>query len=398
MIKDPHIRHLLKKHALNTCTREEKEILINFFKNNDTLDIGSIPSVEEINEFLEEDPHKIDEEPSLRIYEKIIGYDKNIKREKTLKKSNSSVKRFLKVAAVFTGLMVLGVLYKNNYLSNKSSFDQEDVQQTNITLQLDNGEIKVIDTEGVQDLTDVKGSVVGKQVKNSITYSKDTEVETLSYNTLNIPYGQTFELLLSDGTVAHLNAGTSIKYPVKFLEGHSREVFLEGEAYFDVAKDKEHLFVVNNKGVNVEVYGTKFNVSTYPEDENTDVVLVEGSVSMYKTDSISNPQESTKVMLVPGVKGSFNKTNETIETKQVVTSIYTSWVHGELVFRDMTFANILKKMERRYNVSITINNDALAQEIFNASFRNEPLEKVLEYLKLTYDINYTIKDNHITIQ
>ncbi|GAA3563379.1 FecR family protein [Snuella lapsa] len=398
MIKDSHIRYLLKKHALNTCSREEKEVLIDFFKNNSVLDIESIPSVEEINELLDEGFQEIDEDASLHIYQEIIGYDKHKKEGNFSKKSKRSVKRLLKVAAVFTGLMVLGVLYRNNYLSNKQSFGQEDIQQSKITLQLDNGEVKVIDTEEVQDLIDVKGSVVGKQVKNSITYSKDIKVETLTYNTLNIPYGQTFELLLSDGTVVFLNAGTSIKYPVKFLEGHSREVFLEGEAYFDVAKDKDHLFVVNNKGVNVEVYGTKFNVSTYPEDQNTDVVLVEGSVSMYKADSISNPQESEKVMLVPGVKGSFNKTDKTIETEPVITSIYTSWIHGELVFRDMTFENILKKMERRYNVAITIKNNALAKEIFNASFTDVPIERVLEYLKVTYDINYKINNNLVTIQ
>lgn len=398
MIKDPYIRNLLKKHAQNMCSEEEREELIRFFKENNALNIESIPDVDEINALLDEKLHGIDEDSSLRIYKEIIDHDEKQTIKSTSKKSNSFAKKILRVAAIFTGITVLGILYKNYNFSSELNIDSESIEHNEITLQLDNGEIQIIDTDGIQNVTNVKGTVVGKQVKNSIAYSNEVNVNTLSYNTLKIPYGQTFELLLSDGTTVFLNAGTSIKYPIKFLEGHSREVFLEGEAYFDVVKDKEHLFVVNNKGVNVEVYGTKFNVSTYPEDNVTDVVLVEGSVSMYESDSISNPQEISKVMLTPGVKGSFNKTDKTIETKEVITSIYTSWIHGELVFRDMTFENILKKLERRYNVSITIDNSALAKESFNASFRNEPIEKVLEYLRITYNINYIINNNHVTIQ
>ncbi|WP_242202767.1 FecR family protein [Aestuariivivens insulae] len=392
MIKDPHIRNLLKKHALNTCSKEEREELVNFFKTQGVKDIDSIPDVEEINELMGEDDFEMEEEASFHIYKDIIAHTKDQNN------GSGAVKRFLRVAAIFVGFILVGTLYKMSHNSSNLEVDIEHIRQDKVTLQLENGEVKVIDINLTQDLTNEKGSIVGKQVRNSIAYSNKVEIETLTYNTLNIPYGQTFELLLSDGTVVHLNAGTSIKYPVKFLKGYSRDVFLEGEAYFDVAKDKKHRFVVNNKGVNVEVYGTKFNVSTYPEDEVTDVVLVEGSVSMYKTGEQVDSQEQAKVMLKPGIKGSFNKKDKAIETKPVITSIYTSWIHGELVFRDMTFENILKKLERRYNVSITIENKVFAQEVFNASFKDVPIEKVLEYLKITYNIDYTINNNYITIK
>lgn len=396
MIKNQRINHLLKKHALNACTKEEKQELIDFFKSNSIEDINSMPSVEEINELVGSEFFDIDEDTSINIYKNIIRPVKR-KRVNAASKKNKSIKGFLKIAAIFTGFILIGVLYnKNNNLTNLN-IDTDNLPQNQITLQLENGEVKVIDTEITQDLTDMKGSVIGKQEKSSISYSNAAEIETLTYNTLNIPYGKTFKLLLSDGTIVFLNAGTSLKYPVKFLEGYKREVYLEGEAYFDVVKDKKHQFVVNNNGVNVEVYGTKFNVSTYPEDDLTDVVLVEGSVGMYKTDSIPSVQEQSKVMLTPGIKGSFDKQHKTIETKSVITSIYTSWINGELVFRDMAFENILKKFERRYDVSIKINNDAFAKEIFNASFTDEPIEKVLEYLSMTYDINYTINNKQIII-
>ena len=173
---------------------------------------------------------------------------------------------------------------------------------------------------------------------------------------------------------------------MKFLTGKTRQVFLKGEAYFDVAKDEKHPFVVNADHLNVEVLGTQFNFSSYPEDIETDVVLVEGSVNLYSTSNKNN-----NVLLKPGFKGSLHKkTTDTIATNPVITSIYTSWINGELVFRNITFGNILKKMERHYNVDIVNNNTQLSDEKFNASFRNEPIEKILEYFKITYNINYTI--------
>jgi ferric-dicitrate binding protein FerR (iron transport regulator) len=215
------------------------------------------------------------------------------------------------------------------------------------------------------------------------------------YNTLKIPNGKRFELELSDGTVVHLNSGTTLKYPVKFIAGENRQVFLDGEAFFDVAKDKKHPFIVNADKLNVRVLGTHFNVSSYPEDDLTDVVLVEGSVGMYNTNEEFNADKNT--ILKPGYKGSFNKNNNHINTKEVNTDMYTSWISGGLVFRDINFAAICKKLERKYDVNIVVKNQKLANEKFNASFGDKPIEKILSYFDEVYGINYIRKDNVITI-
>ena len=115
--------------------------------------------------------------------------------------------------------------------------------------------------------------MVGNQNGNKIVYDTETTLEKLVYNTIKIPYGKRFELQLSDGTIVHLNSGTTLKYPVKFIASGNRQVFLDGEAFFDVAKDKTHPFVVNADNLNVRVLGTHFNVSNYPEDKLTDIVL-----------------------------------------------------------------------------------------------------------------------------
>jgi ferric-dicitrate binding protein FerR (iron transport regulator) len=237
---------------------------------------------------------------------------------------------------------------------------------------------------------------LANQNKGKIVYDTETAPEDLVYNTLKIPYGKRFELVLSDGTSVHLNSGTTLKYPVKFIAGQNRAVFLDGEAFFDVAKDKKHPFVVNADALNVRVLGTHFNVSNYPEDDITDVVLVEGSVGMHT--SGEKFDANTNTVLEPGYKGSFTKANSKITTKAVSTQVYTAWIKGELVFRNMSFKNICKKLERHYNVSITNLNKKMENEKFNASFKNEPIEKVLGYFNELHGLKYTIAKDKITIK
>ena len=121
----------------------------------------------------------------------------------------------------------------------------------------------------------------------------------------------------------------------------TRAISFKGEAFFDVAENKNELFIVKSNGINVEVYGTKFNVRNYSEDFNSDIVLVEGSVG------INNSEVSELTMLKPGFKGSVDKENFRVTTSKVNTKIYTSWIGGEVIFRNETFSQILKKLERK---------------------------------------------------
>ena len=313
-----------------------------------------------------------------------------INKEKKVYKL-SKLKNFTKYVAVAIFFLSLGYLYQNKYFFNKPSHT---IKSENVTLQLENGNIEVINENGSSKVVDAQGNIVGSQDGTELVYNNEVEKETLIYNTLNIPYGKRFKIKLSDGTIVHLNAGTSLKYPVKFIEGKERKVFLKGEAFFNVAKDAKHPFIVNSDELNVQVLGTQFNVSSYPEDTVTDVVLVEGSVNLHLE---TNKKIENDIVLKPGFKGSFNKDEANIDTKRVLTNIYTSWVNGELFFRNITFDNILKKMERHYNVTIINKNLSLSQEEFNASFREAPIEKILEYFEITYNIEYTINENNIII-
>ncbi|TMU56113.1 FecR family protein [Flagellimonas algicola] len=294
-------------------------------------------------------------------------------------------------AAAFLALLATAYLL----LQNTAQETDMIIPENAITLQLENGDIQVISEDGEVEVLDKDGNVIGKQDGESIKYSEVSSKRELAYNTLTVPQGKTFQLQLSDGTIAYLNAGSSIKYPVQFMEGAQRQIYVQGEAFLDVAKDPNHPFVVNTNGLNVRVLGTQFNVSAYPEDETTEVVLVEGAVSLYTEEDGYGSEKNVK--LEPGFKGSFDKTSNHIDTSKVITSLYTSWINGKLVFRNMTFSNIMKKLERHYDVTIVNNNKDLTHDLFNANFGKEPIENVLMELKANYGIDYQILDEKIII-
>ncbi|AXP80088.1 fec operon regulator FecR [Mariniflexile rhizosphaerae] len=317
-------------------------------------------------------------------------------QEQPLKKATSTSKyiklipSISKYAAIAFVFLTIGYFYKSgNFPNSKNTV----IPPESITLRLENGKIQIINEDGSSQLVDEEGKIIGSQNGSQLVYTNETKKETLTYNTLTIPYGKRFEIQLSDGTRVHLNAGSSLKYPVKFINGIKREVFLNGEAFFSVTKDAKHPFIVNATDLNVEVFGTEFNVSAYPEDIDTDVVLVEGSVGMYK----NNETIKEGTMLVPGTKGSLNKENLSISTEKVNTLIYTSWRQGGLFFRNMSFKNIAKKLERQYNMKVIITNKLLENETFNANFNEEPIENILSYFNDSYNIKYTIKNNMIYI-
>ena len=380
----PKIENLIIKYITRCASAKDIDVLVQWVKDANNLVVfkSYVKTHFAIN-------YSMNDSNADKIKEELLS---KIRNDKSIF-SKLKTQVLFKYAAIAIIFISVGYFYQN-YSVNHSN----DVLISNeefVTLELENGNVKILSDDGQSKVRDDSGNVVGKQKGSQLVYESESIHEGLSYNILKTPYGKRFSIQLSDGTTVQLNSGSTLKYPVNFLEGDKRQVYLTGEAYFDVAKDEKHPFVVNVAALNVEVLGTQFNVSTYPEDTTTDVVLVEGSVRMFQNDGSDDKLNS--VILEPGYAGVFDKLKAKISTKPVVTSVYTSWVQGELVFRNITFSNILKKMERHYNIEITNNNVELAHEEFNASFGDEPIEKILNYLEITYNINVTIKENKIII-
>jgi len=392
MNSNSEIKTLLQKFVQNKCTPEETEEVIAYYKNNQLTD--DFPTVEEVQNLLDEMP-KMDRQIADTIFSKILADAKEKESVIEMPARNTNYRKYISIAASIIVLIGIGFFYKQN-LIDKPVEQKFDFKSSDIVLQLENGETQIISEQNSSQVKDAKGNIVGNQNGDKLVYENSSNPEKLVYNTIKIPYGKKFRLQLSDGTFVHLNSGTTLKYPVKFITGENRQVFLDGEAFFDVAKDKKHPFIVNADELNVRVLGTHFNVSNYPEDAATDVVLVEGSVGMYESHTEFDVAKNT--ILKPGIKGSFNKGNAKISTKPVITDIYTSWIDGGLTFRNMTFKNIITKLERRYNVTIINKNEKLANEKFNASFKEESIENVMSYFNDIHGIQYTIKNNQILIK
>lgn len=224
------------------------------------------------------------------------------------------------------------------------------------------------------------GAVAAQLLKST---EKEQEIYAASYS-VKAPLGQMTNLELPDGTMVVLNSGSTISYKSNFSYGN-REVTLEGEAFFDVQKDKEYPFVVKAPLLDIKVYGTSFNIEAYPGDESFSATLVEGSVS------ILNKHGDELSMLKPGENASMNQLDKQLVIKKVNTEIYTSWKKGLITFRSEKLEDIAKRLERWYNVEIVIRDEKLKQErYFGTILKNKPIDQILEVFKLTTSLEYEI--------
>lgn len=294
--------------------------------------------------------------------------------------------QYLKYAAVFLVLLGLGKL--------AFDFSQKENSSKEIILELADGHSEKITTDNQTQLVNDKGDLVAKKFPNQIIYFGKVEDQKVVYNTLTVPYGKRFKLILSDGTVVSLNSGTTLRYPEQFGINGKRNVYLTGEAFFEVAKDKEHPFIVNANQVDIEVLGTKFNVSAYPENPTVNGTLVEGSIQMYEVENKQN-----LVFLRPNQMATWNMNSKKIITKEVDPAFYAAWTKGELAFKDTPFSTIAKIIQRTYDVEIINENTVLARQNFTGTIKisDSSVENILELLKRDTPFHYSIKENTITI-
>lgn len=207
------------------------------------------------------------------------------------------------------------------------------------------------------------------------------------------PLGMLSTITLPDGSKVILNAGTTITYPNAFVS-KKREVMIAGEAFFEVAHDTEHPFIVKTDHINVEVIGTKFNVKAYEEDERVEVSLTEGKVGVYIED------QAKSSFLDPGQQAYYDKRTKMLTTHMVNVNHYTSWKDGKYYFRALPLKEIASQLERIFNVRIHITSLKLQNIVLTGDFvRNENLEQILRVIEITADkqLKYRIEEDAIYI-
>jgi hypothetical protein len=376
-----------------------EKIIIKFFDNE--------ASLSELSSLL----HWINNEKNYAQYVEYISINhltnlalNKLDQEKIIEEINSrinsnkkpSIKKralvFTNVAYVLCSIVIIFYLFSKGNLND----DLKSIDPNKITLTTENG--NVIDLENLKEnQTKINNNILVNQTNGTLYYKNDPIVENLTYNTINVPYGKVFNLELSDGTKVYLNSGTSIKYPVNFINNLDREVFIDGEAFFEVNSNKSQ-FIVSSNNTSAYVYGTKFNFKDYPEDNFSEVILTEGSLGVSE---ISNNIKNNDVLMIrPGERAKVNYSSGEIERSRVNTSLYTSWIDGRVAFRNESLPSMIQKLERIYNVIIINNNKDIEEKYFTATilYKEESINDVLSYLSEVYGLKYQIIDNKILIE
>lgn len=208
--------------------------------------------------------------------------------------------------------------------------------------------------------------------------------------TLFTPKGVRAKLKLSDGTEVNLNSNSTLRYS-DGLENGIRNVELDGEAYFDVAHDKEHPFVVTARGLKVKVLGTSFNMNTYDRNK-IETTLVAGRVEL-----AGDKANSSSVLLKPGYRAVYSDKSGAMPVKKVNTSYITAWKDGSIMLCDTPMSDVIVSLERWYGVKITVRDKAIYQYSFTASLKDKSLSEVLKLLRISSPIGYKINGKQVVI-
>ncbi|MDR1259325.1 MAG: FecR domain-containing protein [Tannerellaceae bacterium] len=220
----------------------------------------------------------------------------------------------------------------------------------------------------------------------------EEEEVPLSMNIVEVPMGERASLTLSDGTKVWLNADTRFYYPSRFMSKKrgGREVMIDGEGYFEVAKDEKRPFVVKGDLFDISVLGTEFNVKAH-KNEPAEISLKEGKIK------VGTPGRDDPMILSPNDQIQVS-TNGKTRLQQIDMSTVNSWTNGEIAFKDEPLSVIIKTLERKFNTPIVLVDRDLSDELFHCRTSSEKtLPEVLDLLKDTRRMNYRFENNKVLI-
>ncbi|WP_161496091.1 FecR family protein [Zobellia sp. OII3] len=203
--------------------------------------------------------------------------------------------------------------------------------------------------------------------------------------------GEKKKVVLSDGTVVTVNSNSVLSYPTHFI-GSTREVVLRGEAFFDVTENKEAPFIVKtNEGMDIKVLGTTFNVKSYPEDSNIETTLVTGKVEVVER------EDNKTVFLYPSQRATYVKNDDQLIIDKVNTEEHVSWKDGKLIYDETPFTEVIKGLERMYDVKFKIKSKEIFDYRYTGTFDNLSIEEAIYLLELSSPINCHLKEKKVVL-
>lgn len=372
----------MKKYQKGNATEEEINCLLHWVQGFDTGNPKSF-TVEELEVikaemwlYLAKDEVSIEK---IRLWPRIIG-----------------------VAAAVSAI-IFGVWYYSPDLiatRKPQVVTQTDIApgRTGATLTLASGKkIKLTDVVN-GEIAKEAGVTISKTNSGQIVYEiKDSGNALNKINELSTARGETYQIRLPDGTSVILNAASSLRYPSSFSKIEKREVILSGEAYFEVAKNKQQPFIVKSKSQEIQVLGTHFNVTAYPEDRNIKTTLLEGSVRIVQR-PLSGTKENTGQIyrvLTPGEQSV--STGDEISISDVDIDIAVAWKNNKFMFDSQPISEIMVMLARWYDVQVVYEGKVPKDNFSGTVSRYENISKVLSILERAGGVHFKIQDRKIYV-
>lgn len=302
----------------------------------------------------------------------------------THQKKKRRILYYLSTAAAVALLLIVGTLFFNRESTPITATHEQVIGKT-----LPGEDIKLLVGS---DVITLNQDTEIEQVEGEMTYTDSTnarktiKTEDVKMNKLIVPNGKRSSLILADGSKVWINSGTEVEFPSKF-DKKTREIYVNGEIYIDVTELKKQPFIVHTSTFDVEVFGTSFNVSAYVDDEETSIVLVEGSVQLNTTDSSMKMLPNEMVKISAG----------NISKQEIDVSLYTSWIKGVFIFDGTPISEVLKKVGRYYNISFSGIADIPNKKITGKLYLSENIDDVLSSISLLTSTTYKREDNIIKL-
>lgn len=385
----------LKKYFFGELSAEEKRVLFNRIQSDPDLkrDFVRLQNAEALSRLAEQEGDK--EWASAKLDEWQERF-----RKKNARRRNFRIRLYGSVAAVLL-LLVLplswyygfgqkGELEKNCLALYAQQFVPQDAQQIKVFLSpteevsVDGGKASVsYSSHGSVSINDKNyGNVVSDTAEQYMAQAVAKKEEP-AYNQIVVPKGKFTNLRLSDGTLIYINSASRVVYP-KVFQGDRRRIYIEGEAYLEVAKDKHRPFIVQTSTFEVEVLGTSFNVNAYKEDAHSEVVLLEGSVRLsdgVHPATLLKPDQMA-VVNAQGVEG----------VRQVNAADYVSWKDGLLLLHSEELSSVCRRLERFYGCRISISPRAGSYRMKGKIDLYQPLDELLRLISLTAPVQWRKND------
>ncbi len=362
---------LYEKYLNGKCSNEELQFLENY---NDNFSIDTVSYW---------DTARMGDEEAFK-KKALLKIESQINKDKVV---GFRWKRYVSVAAVLAIISSVLLLYKYIQDDKDSSKiivakkKEKLIEQTESIpiLTLNDGEKISLGDSSVDAIYTEKGGMISRKGNNEIVYTEASNVDKIPrYNTLEVPKGMSYKIVLADGSIVWLNAGSVLKFPVAFV-GKERKVELLGEAYFDIAKDKLKPFKVIANKSEIEVLGTEFNVNAYQKDI-TRTTLIEGVVKLNGAKS--------KAVLKPGQMGIDTKTGS-IELKKANIESIIDWKEGLFIFNDENLETILEKVSKWYGVEIEYKGETPSDYLYYGKLeRTVTLDELLKSIELTGKVKF----------